>query len=126
MVISIPTPPASTKLIEKQCGRKCAHRCFCRFNHPTINCSRNCGVVRCLMNIDQEKVRQAVLALLYLTFFDDKSGLRMGKGYDWEVMNSLYENGYISNPATKAKPVILTEEGAKLSKELFDKLFAAK
>jgi uncharacterized protein DUF6429 len=78
------------------------------------------------MNIDQEKVQQAVLALLYLTSFQDKSGLRTWKGYDWEVMNSLHEKGYISNPATKAKSVIFTEEGAKLSKELFEKLFATK
>ena len=39
-------------------------------------------------------------------------------------MNILYEKGYISNPATKAKSVALTEEGAKLSEELFEKFFA--
>jgi Domain of unknown function (DUF6429) len=78
------------------------------------------------MNVDQEKVQQAVLALLYLTSFKDKSGLRTWKGHDWEVMNSLHEKGYISNPARKAKSVVFTEEGAKLSKELFEKLFATK
>jgi hypothetical protein len=36
------------------------------------------------------------------------------------------EKGYISDPATKAKSVALTEEGAKLSKELFEKFFAKK
>jgi len=76
------------------------------------------------MNIDQEKVEQAVLALLYLTSFKDKFGLRSWKGHDWQVMNSLHEKGYISNPATKAKSVALTEEGAKLSQELFEKSFA--
>jgi Domain of unknown function (DUF6429) len=78
------------------------------------------------MNIDQGKIEQTVLALLYQTSFDDKFGLRAWKGYDWGVMNSLHEKGYISNPATKAKSVTLTEEGAKRSKELFEKLFAAK
>jgi hypothetical protein len=41
-------------------------------------------------------------------------------------MNFLHEKGYISDPATKAKSVAFTEEGGKLSKELFEKLFATK
>ena len=81
---------------------------------------------RCSMEIDQEKVERAVLALLYLTSYKDRIGMRTWKGYDWEVMNSLHEKGYISNPATKAKSVTLTEEGARFSKELFEKLFAVK
>jgi len=40
-------------------------------------------------------------------------------------MDSLHQKGYISDPATKNKSVWLSEEGAKLSKELFEKLFAA-
>jgi hypothetical protein len=76
------------------------------------------------MNIDQEKLEQTVLALLHLTSFTVHHRLRTWKGYDWEVMNVLYEKGYISDPATKAKSVALTEEGAKLSKELFERLFA--
>ena len=78
------------------------------------------------MNIDQEKVEQTVLALLYLTSFGDESGLRAWKGQDWRIMNSLHDKGYISDPATKAKSVVFTEEGAKRSKELFEKLFARK
>jgi hypothetical protein len=41
-------------------------------------------------------------------------------------MNALHEKGYISNPATENKSVWLSEEGAKLSEELPEKLFAAK
>jgi hypothetical protein len=41
-------------------------------------------------------------------------------------MSFLHEKGYISNPATKAKSVAFTEEGARLSKKLFEKLFAMK
>jgi len=78
------------------------------------------------MDIDQEKVEQTVLALLYLTSFKDKFGLRTWKGHDWEVMNSLHEKGYIANPATKAKSVAFTEEGARLSQELFETRFAMK
>jgi hypothetical protein len=47
------------------------------------------------MDIDQGKVEQTVLALLYLTSFKDKFGLRTWKGHDWQVMNSLHEKGYI-------------------------------
>jgi hypothetical protein len=76
------------------------------------------------MNIDQERLEQTVLALLHLTSFKVHHRLRAWKGHDWEVMNVLYEKGYISDPASKAKSVALTEEGAKLSKELFERLFA--
>jgi hypothetical protein len=78
------------------------------------------------MDIDQGKLEETVLALLYLTSFDDKRGRRAWKGQDWTVMNSLHEKGYISNPATTAKSVVFTEEGANRSKELFEKLFARK
>lgn len=38
-------------------------------------------------------------------------------------MHRLYEKGCISNPKGKAKSVVITEEGEKLSKELFAKHF---
>jgi hypothetical protein len=78
------------------------------------------------MNIDQQKVEQTVLALLYLTSFGDESRLRAWKAQDWRIMNSLHEKGYISDPATKAKSIVFSEEGAKHSKELFEKLFTLK
>jgi Domain of unknown function (DUF6429) len=84
------------------------------------------GIRRCSMDIDQEKLGNTVLALLYLTSFKDRFGVRAWKGHDWEVMNILHEKGYISNPATKAKSVAFTEKGARLSKELFEKFFALK
>lgn len=84
------------------------------------------GTPRWYMEIDQEKVEQAVLALLYLTSFEDRTGLRAWKGHNWEAMNLLHEKGYISNPATKAKSVVFTEEGAQRSKELFEQLFGLK
>jgi hypothetical protein len=37
-----------------------------------------------------------------------------------------HEKAYISNPATKNKSVWLSDEGARLSEELFEKLFALK
>ena len=79
------------------------------------------------MEIDEEKLEQAVLALLYLNSFENKSGgKRAWKGFPWSVMDRLHEKGYISDPATKNKSVWLSEEGARLSEELYEKLFVAK
>ena len=49
--------------------------------------------------------------------------LRAWKGHDWDVLNRLYESGYIDDPVSKAKSVILTDEGAERSKRLFEKHF---
>jgi len=64
-----------------------------------------------------------VLALLYLTTFEDGPVLRAWKGMDWDVSNRLREKGYIGNPKGKTKSVVLTEEGAKRSRGLFEKHF---
>jgi hypothetical protein len=66
------------------------------------------------MDIDEEKLEQAVLARLHLNSFDDKFAKRAWKGLPWSVMDQLHEKGYISDPATKNKSVRLSEEGAKL------------
>ena len=78
------------------------------------------------MDVDAEKVQQAVLALLHLNTFDEKSGKRAWKALPWSVMDQLHQKGYISDPATKAKSVRLSDDGARLSEELFEKLFAVK
>jgi hypothetical protein len=76
------------------------------------------------MDIDEPKVDEISLALLYLTTFKDKSGFRTWKRYNWGVLARLHKRGYIDNPQTKAKSVLLTEEGANRSKALFEKYFA--
>ena len=76
------------------------------------------------MDIDKEKVDEITLALLYLTTFKDRHGLRAWKSYSWEVLDRLHESGQIYEPATKARSVMLTEEGAERSKRLFEKHFA--
>jgi hypothetical protein len=78
------------------------------------------------MDVDAEKLEQAVLALLHLNKFDEKSGKRAWKALPWSVMDQLHHKGYISDPATKNKSVWLSDEGARLSGELFEKLFAVK
>ena len=75
------------------------------------------------MEIDEEKVDEAVLALLHLTTFKDKPHSRAWKGHNWDSLDRLHQKGYISDPATKAKSVLLTEEGLKQSQVLFEKHF---
>jgi hypothetical protein len=76
-----------------------------------------------IMEINKEKVDEMTLALLYLTTFKDKHGPRAWKSHGWDVLDRLHESGYIYDPATKAKSVMLTEEGAERSKRLFEKHF---
>jgi len=73
------------------------------------------------LEYDKDKVDEIVLALLYLTTHE--KGARAWKGMDWEAINRLHEKGYIGNPISKAKSVLLTKEGARLSEELFKKHF---
>ena len=80
---------------------------------------------RCCLEIDEEKLEQVVLALLQLNSFKEGDGKRAWKSLPWEVMDSLHQKGYISDPTNKNKSVWLTDGGAKLSEELFDKLLAA-
>jgi hypothetical protein len=64
-----------------------------------------------------------VLALQQLTLHD---GVWAWKGLDFEVMNRLFEKGYILDPRNKTKSVILTQKGFARSKELFEELFEKK
>ncbi len=75
------------------------------------------------MEIDKDRVDEMVLALLYLTTFKDKPNWRAWKGHNWDSLDRLHQRGYISDPATKAKSVLLTEKGAKRSQVLFEKHF---
>jgi hypothetical protein len=75
------------------------------------------------MDIDERKVDEAVLALLYLTLHD---GDRAWKSFDWEAMNRLHTQGFISDPVGKAKSVVFTKEGLKKSEELFEAIFSKK
>jgi len=78
------------------------------------------------MEYDKDKVDEMVLALPYLTSFHSDFVTRAWKGMDWDALDRLYQKGYIDNPKSKAKSVILTEEGEKRSEELFVKHFGLK
>jgi hypothetical protein len=75
------------------------------------------------MDYDTEKVDDAVLALLHLTSWAEHGISRAWKGHDWEVLERLHHKGLIASPRGKAKSLVLTEEGAARSRELFERLF---
>ena len=75
------------------------------------------------MEIDQEKVDEAVIALLYLTLHDD---FRAWKSFDWETLDRLHEKGLIDNPVNKTKSIVFTNSGLQKSEELFKQLFTKK
>ena len=72
------------------------------------------------MELDTNKIDDAVLALLYLGLHD---GARAWKGFDWDAMNRLHEKDYITDPRGKAKSVVFTEEGIERAERLLAQLF---
>lgn len=75
------------------------------------------------MQFDEGKVDEMILALLYLNFWEDHGVVRAWKSFDWESMGRLYEKGYIDNPKSKAKSVVMTEGGRERAEELFKRYF---
>jgi hypothetical protein len=69
------------------------------------------------MNINTDAIDGVVLALLYLTLHDRN---RAWKGFDWDVLDRLYQRGLIGDPVNKTKSVILTDEGLRESERLFN------
>ena len=72
---------------------------------------------------DTDKIDDAVMSLLYLTAVKDGECVRAWKSFDWDAMNRLNERGFISNPKTKAKSIVLTDQGQRRAEALFKKLF---
>ena len=77
-----------------------------------------------MADFDKDKVDEVTLALLYLNSFEDEFAVRAWKGFDWHTMDRLHEKGYISDPKSKAKSIVLTKEGLALAKALFEQYFS--
>jgi hypothetical protein len=75
-----------------------------------------------MVDYNEEKVDEMVLALLHLTSFSEGGSVRAWKSHDWDALNRLHEKGLISDPKSKAKSILLSEEGTRKSEELFRKL----
>jgi predicted transcriptional regulator len=76
------------------------------------------------MEYDTTKVDEVILALLHLSAHSDHGITRAWKGFDWDAMDRLHAQGFISDPKSKAKSVVLTEEGERKAEELFRRYFA--
>ena len=72
------------------------------------------------MQLDTDRIDQAVLALLYLGLHE---GSRAWKSFDWDSMARLHEKGLISDPVGKAKSVTFTEQGLREAEHLLHSLF---
>lgn len=77
-----------------------------------------------MSNYNTEKVDNAVLALLCLTMFQDHGITRAWKGHAWEVLDRLYQKGYIDDPKNKNRSVTMTQEGVQQAQKLFEELFS--
>ncbi len=72
------------------------------------------------MDLDTRKIDDAVLALLALGLHD---GTRAWKGFDWDALHRLHEQGDITDPRGKAKSVAFTEDGLARARRLLAELF---
>ena len=76
--------------------------------------------------MDLDSIDEAVLALLYLGIHRRHRaipGARAWKSHDWDALDRLHVRGLISDPATKAKSVLLTEDGLREAEAAFRRLF---
>ena len=79
------------------------------------------------MNDDRvnDRIDEAVLALLYHGIFEHHPvmGARSWKAFDWAAMGRLHDKGLISDPASKARSVLLTEIGLREAEAAFRRFF---
>jgi DNA-binding transcriptional regulator PaaX len=72
------------------------------------------------VEIDTDKIDDAVLGLLWLTLHEQR---RAWKGFGWEALDRVHQKGLIADPANKAKSVVLSDEGLRRAEEAFRALF---
>ena len=68
----------------------------------------------------REQIKDLTLMLLYLNSFGDDGLPRSWKGYDFDDLNKLAEEGFISE-GRRAKSVVLYDEGVEKARALCDK-----
>lgn len=88
---------------------------------PTKRLKDKSGVTT--MEYDEKLIEDAVLALL-AAYSSDKGNA--WKGFDFEIMNRLHEQGFISDPVNRNKSIWLTAEGLERGRQLADQLFGLK
>ena len=74
-------------------------------------------------NLDEEKLAEAALAILSLTAIQEMGTARAWKGMDWDLLDILYQKGWIHDPVGKQKSVVFTKEGMDLAAKFLEKHF---
>jgi hypothetical protein len=74
-------------------------------------------------NLYNEKFAEAALAILSLSAWDEEYGARAWKSMDWDLLDVLYQKGWIGDPVGKQKSVSITEQGATLAATYLEKHF---
>jgi len=80
------------------------------------------------MEWDEDRIDEMALAVMFFSMFDEKLfddtySTRMWKGLSWAITDRMHEKGWIANPRSKNKSVVVSEEGRKLAEELAIKYF---
>ena len=73
------------------------------------------------MKLNSQKVEETVLAVLWLTLHD---GCRVWRTVDFDALDRLHHRGLISDPKTRSRSVVLTDEGLAEAARLAEKLFS--
>lgn len=74
-------------------------------------------------DLDHEKIAEAAFGILWLGAHGDKFATRVWKGLDWDLLDLLHQKGWIGDPKSKAKSVVLTEEGEQVAESFLMKHF---
>ena len=72
------------------------------------------------MTNHEQTVKELTLILLYLTSWTEKKPYdyqRSWKGYDFDILNELADDGAISD-SKRAKSVVIYEDGIQMAKDL--------
>lgn len=64
--------------------------------------------------------------MLHLTSFKDGGVVRAWKSHDWGALDRLADQGFLSDPKSKRKLVVLSDAGARRAAERFAKFFGSK
>ena len=74
-------------------------------------------------DLNQDKLSEAALAILGLNAFRKNQVVRAWKGMDWDLLDVLYQKGWIADPKGKARSVVFTDEGARLAQDFLTRHF---
>ncbi len=75
------------------------------------------------MDMDKSKIADAAMAMLALTMFSEDGVHRAWKGIDWDVLDDLFQRGWIQDPKGKAKSVVFTAQGRAMALGCAQRLF---